>query len=97
MNWLYALSDPRDTWDGSDKQAHLFGAAFVTCVVGWKLAVLASIAVEVIEVVRWLRLSAHRRDVVERGIAPWPVLTDRVSLKDLGADAVGILLALAVS
>lgn len=96
MTWLYGLRDPRDQWLGVDKEAHLFGAAFAACAFGWPLAVLASLAIEAVEVVRWMRLGSIRQAMVERGAVPWPVLTDRVSLKDLAADALGILLAVAV-
>lgn len=94
--YVYSLRDPLDSWRGEDKVAHLFGAAFVTCAFVWWVAVLASLAVEAVEVYRWRKLAAPQRMAALHGTGPWPCLTDRVSLKDLAADAAGIGLALLV-
>lgn len=94
--WLYSWRDPADSWRGEDKVAHAFGAAFAACVAGPVVAVLASVLVEAVEVWRWSRLTAAQHLAIKGGQRPWPWLTDRVSLKDLLADAAGIGLALLV-
>lgn len=98
MTWLYGLHDPADRWVGQDKIEHLMGgfAAYLIAVrvtsgvwpFVWVL--VAGVAVELIELVRYRRWVAKDRP------QPWPWLTDKVSVKDLIADVLGAALAAAV-
>lgn len=90
--WLYHLSDPRDRWRGEDKQVHLFAVAFVMAVYGLAAAIIVSLAIEGAQALLWMSLTPTKRMLIEDGKLPWPFFHDRASLKDLIADAAGIVL-----
>lgn len=90
MRWLYSLTDPLDRWFGDDKASHWLGAAFAMCkarellarwhfslAVSWFAVVFVILLVELIEVRRWEQWQAKGAP------APWPWMTDKVSLKDI--------------
>lgn len=90
--WLYTLSDPADRWIARDKLDHagLSAALFLAIawlvgdpLAGWFAVAVAGILVESVEVLRW-QTWQRRAWPVE-----WPWLTDKISLKDLVADAAG--------
>lgn len=82
-----------DAWFGDDKLAHGLGAYAIAVTVplvtplapaiGAAVAVAAGAALECVELVRFRRWQARGAP------APWPFLTDRVSLRDLAWDAAG--------
>lgn len=100
MRWLYSLTDPLDRWFGDDKASHWLGAAFAMCkarelLARWHFSVAASwfavvsviLLVELIEVRRWEQWQAKGAP------APWPWLTDKVSLKDIAWGLLGAWMA----
>lgn len=104
-NWIYSLRDPLDPWLGEDKLLHFacsalwwrvlerlaaahlpgFLAPLFAQPLPWFAA--AAIGVELVEVWR------YRRWVAKGKPLPWPWLTDKVSVKDLMADALGAVVA----
>lgn len=84
-----------DAWFGDDKLAHTFGAyslsltvgLFTTPLIGALVAVVAGVAVELVELFRYKSWQRHG------GIPPWPFLADLISWKDLIVDVVGAFAA----
>jgi hypothetical protein len=103
-DWLYKLNDPLDEWFGNDKAFHAIGAAaallksrelltrwdcapWAVVFWSWVTVLVAITLVEAVELVRWDRWQ-------EKGAPqPWPVLTDRVSLKDIAWGLLGAWMA----
>lgn len=99
MNWYYPLNDPRDRWFAEDKIGHFFGGAWVWAIAWahswspWVLTLGAILGIEVLELGRWVALSGLQRLRLEDGKPPWPVLTDRLSPKDMVVGFLGALLS----
>jgi len=103
--WLYRIEDPADRWFGDDKVSHWLGAAAASLkshemlqsrwglspspagVWSWISVILAILLVEAIEVYRWERWQAKGAP------QPWPWLTDKASLKDIGWGLLGAWMA----
>lgn len=86
--WVYAWSDPRDSWLKDDKLAHFFGTFAGYCLThSWRAVLIVIVLVELVEVYRyhlWLAKGSPQ---------PWPWLTDKISLKDMLAGVAGAFLA----
>lgn len=83
--WAYDSWLPLD-----DKLAHLAIAAWVAHLLGPWVAIALSVAVELVEWVRW-------RHWVNTGAwGNWPFLADRPSYRDLAYDAGGIVFGIFV-
>lgn len=100
--WLYRPGDERDDeldrWDGPDKSSHVGWTAYAYTLFGLWGAIALSLFVEFLEALLWMRLPGWKCEALLRGDAghKWPFFHDRASLKDLGADAVGIGVGAAV-
>lgn len=96
-----------DPWFGEDKLTHAVycyaGALTFALLMGWwratLLVVLAAIAVEVTQWVRWdiWNNAAKRASFVSAPKPPQPAFSDQPSYRDLAWDGVGLVIGLAVA
>jgi hypothetical protein len=100
--WLYRPGDARDDqldrWKAPDKSAHVGWTAYAFALFGFWGAVALALFVEFVEALLWMRLPEWKRAALIAGEAGhrWPFFHDRASLKDLVADAAGIVVGVVV-
>lgn len=100
-SWIYSIDDPRDRWIARDKFWHgglslgvmlLIGFLGGDLDLGAVYVFIVGVMVEVFQVARWLvALTPDQRQAIEAGVVRWPWMMDKVSLKDLAVDVLGIV------